>query len=331
MRVISQYIANNNNAGPKAKVDIEKILNDNYGAEIFTYKIDPSSKKGILTKIRKFLFSYNAFHTKDLVLVQLPYTNKLYIIKKAKNKIAIIHDIDGLRYQNNDLLKQEIKALNNYKCVIVHNKSMKAFLNANGLKVKTVELDLFDYLINSKIEFNKSILKKDNPKIAYPGNLEPKKASFIYNLDEKKMNFELHVYGSGFNKTDNKKISYMGSFEPSILPTKFQSDLGLVWAGEMDESDENLIEKNYNKYNTPHKLSCFIAAGLPVIIWEKAAAADIVLKYNIGYTIKNIYDINNLNFDNYEEVKRNVEILSEKVRNGEFIKKAFIEAKKITL
>ena len=34
MRVVSQYVANKNNAGPKAKIDIEKILKQYYNAKI---------------------------------------------------------------------------------------------------------------------------------------------------------------------------------------------------------------------------------------------------------------------------------------------------------
>ena len=96
----------------------------------------------------------------------------------------------------------------------------------------------------------------------------------------------------------------------------------MVWDGNYDESDQNEGFKNYTKYNNPHKLSCYIAAGLPVIVWRKSAAAQFVNKYNIGYTISNLYDINNLDFSDYEEKLKNVSVIQKKVCNGKFTKDA---------
>ena len=40
-----------------------------------------------------------------------------------------------------------------------------------------------------------------------------------------------------------------------------------------------------------HKLSLYLAVGLPVIIWEKAAEAEFVLKENVGVTVKSLYEL----------------------------------------
>ena len=69
------------------------------------------------------------------------------------------------------------------------------------------------------------------------------------------------------------------------------------------------------------KLSCYTAAGIPVIVWEKAAIADFVKKYDIGYTIKSIYDINNLDLKDYNRKQENIKELQKKVRNGYFTKR----------
>ena len=50
-----------------------------------------------------------------------------------------------------------------------------------------------------------------------------------------------------------------------------EGNLGLIWDGASDSSDEDIGMKNYTRYNNPHKLSCYMAAGLPVIVWEKSA------------------------------------------------------------
>lgn len=230
-----------------------------------------------------------------------------------------------MRLQDKELLKEEMECLNTYKYLIVHNDTMKEYLIENGLKIPAVSIDLFDYLVNEDTEkkSNNKIFDPQKPRIVYPGNLEKRKANFIYTLDEEKMKFELYLYGEGLEKQTNNKIQFKGSYSPDIIPNKLEGDLGLVWSGELDESDEDLNEKAYNKFNTPHKLSCYLAAGLPVIIWNKAASCKIIDKYNVGYKINNLYDINNIDFSDYEDKKRNAQELSNKIKGGYFTKKAF--------
>ena len=324
MKVISQYIADVNNAGPKAKIDIERILKEVYNAEICTNKVKEFEEKEIQYKLKKILFFRKNLRTKESCVIQIPFTNRKNVLKAAKNKIGIIHDIDGLRYNNMSLLKKEVQALNSYKVLIVHNNTMKKFLIENGVLTPLVTLEIFDYLIKDGIPItNKNENLFIEPTIIYPGNLEPRKAKFLYDLEDTKMKFNIAAYGPYYEENENKKIIHKGSFTPDELPYKLQGQLGLVWAGEIDDSDEDIGEKHYNKYNTPHKLSSFLVAGIPIIVWEKAAIAELIDKYNIGYKINNLYEINKLDFSDYEEKKRNASILSQKVIEGYFTKTAF--------
>ena len=128
---------------------------------------------------------------------------------------------------------------------------------------------------------------------------------------------------NGMNKINNQKIKYMGSYTPLELPKMLNGKLGLIWDGAIDNKDENINPlKNYTKYNSPHKMSCYLAAGIPIIAWKKAAIAETINKYNIGYLIDNIYQINSISYNDYEEKKKNAERLSLKIREGFFIKKA---------
>ena len=63
-----------------------------------------------------------------------------------------------------------------------------------------------------------------------------------------------------------------------------------------------------------------MAAGLPVIVWEKSAISKFVKDNNIGYTIKKIDDINTLDFSDLKEKAENVKKIEEKVQNGEYTK-----------
>ena len=87
------------------------------------------------------------------------------------------------------------------------------------------------------------------------------------------------------------------------------------------------------KYNNPHKLSLYIAAGLPVVVWEKAAIADFVKKYNIGIIVKSLLDldkeINSLSEEQYEEFKQNILVLQKNVTNGYYTRRALNICEKI--
>ena len=185
---------------------------------------------------------------------------------------------------------------------------------------KIYMIEIFDYLIND------SELKNEHINgVAFVGNLSKDKSPFIHQLNSKKMNFKLYLYGVGVDEHIGKNILYKGSYNPDDLPMYINQKYGLVWDGNYDESDENVSYKNYTKYNNPHKLSCYLSSGIPVIVWEKSAIADFVKKYNIGYTIKNIYDINNLNDKDYEIKRMNVLAIREKLINGYYTNRVFDE------
>ena len=321
MRVVSQYITTVANAGPKAKIDVEKILKDNFDANIYTNKLLSEEDNSITHKLRKIVFGIKALRTKEIVIVQHPFTRNKRILKLCKNKIAFIHDLDGLRMLDDKLLQEEIEVLNLFNGVIVHNVKMKKLLKEKKLKSPIYVLELFDY-ITEESKSNKDRKLDNQINIVYTGNIERGKAAFLYQLENKKMKFNINVYGTKEEEILNKKIVYKGKMDANKLPNEMEGNIGLVWDGKIDESDENVGLKNYTKYNNPHKFSCYIAAGLPVIVWKKSAIADFVKKHNIGYVISNLYEINDINFKEDYEIKRNnVEILSKKVREGYFTKK----------
>ena len=327
MIVISRYIKNKLNAGPKAKMDVENIAKKFFNAKIrvlnYTEEEESNKIKNIFFKLKKLFFSLKNIRGTELTIIQFPYSNEIVLTKRAKNKVAFIHDLDGLRRKDEELNKREIKFLSTCKCIIAHNKRMKNYLIEQGIeKNKIYELGLFDYLCkDANTEYELGEIKN----IAYVGNLSKEKSPYIYQIEQEKMNFNLLLYGNGINEIKNEKIKYMGSFKPEELPNKIEANLGLVWDGNYDESDENNTFKNYTRYNNPHKLSCYIAAGLPVIVWGKSAVADFVKEKNIGYTIRNVYDINNIDMSDYDVKKKNIKEIQTKVRSGFYTKKILEE------
>ena len=107
---------------------------------------------------------------------------------------------------------------------------------------------------------------------------------------------------------------------------------GLVWDGDSLDTCSGLTGE-YLKINNPHKLSLYLAVGLPVIIWEKAAEAEFVLKENVGVTVKSLYELPQrlatVSYNDYNIMKNNVRIVGERLRRGEYMMEAIRKAEKI--
>lgn len=312
------------NAGSKAVNDISQMTK----LQNLYLKSPLETHKTIFAKLVRhwsLYFQIKKIHNDDLYLIQYPlYINSFlskYLYNKNIDIVFLIHDLQGLR--SSDLMrnKNEIEILKQGKSIISHNQVMTDYLISQGIdKNKIVNLELFDYLCDEVEYKNKDL--KDGLTIAYAGNID--KAPFIKQLDSSKMNFDINLYGV---KSDNLMLSdkthYIGKETPERLPNLIDAHLGLVWDGNIDSSDENDLLKNYTKYNNPHKASCYLAAGIPVVVWSKSAIWNFVKENDCGYCIDSIYDINNLDLSDYEEKRKNAIEISKKVRSGYYTKKAF--------
>ncbi len=331
INIMTMQTAPNFHAGQKAPSDIIEILKQDY--QVRTTFFDEQKTKNPVKKITKRLkYAYEFIKARlrgEIVILQFPLPevsnilNKIFTFNMSflnkKKTIILIHDLNGLRFQDNSLYKREIARLNKVNYIIVHNDIMKKKLKESGVNKKMYSLGIFDYLCNNT---SKTTTKKneDKIKIVYAGNLVKEKSPFIHEISKNNINYILNLYGVGINKDLAPNIIYKGKYSADELPSKLDGDLGLIWDGKADTSDENYQMKNYTKYNNPHKLSCYMAAGLPVIVWEKSAISKFVKDNNIGYTIKKIDDINTLDFSDLKEKAENVKKIEEKVQNGEYTK-----------
>ena len=108
-----------------------------------------------------------------------------------------------------------------------------------------------------------------------------------------------------------------------------QGKYGLVWDGDTIETCSG-GKGEYLRINNPHKLSLYLAIGLPVIIWDEAAEADFVLKEHVGITVKSLYELSDklskVSDSDYENMKHNAQIVGARLRNGEYMTKAIKKA-----
>ncbi|MCZ3747040.1 sugar transferase [Limosilactobacillus vaginalis] len=314
-----------NNAGPKAKNDIDFFLKKENFEIIHQYF-------NVHSKVKKFkdaywtiphLFENNAF---DELFFQYPtYSSFLMkrLIKKMREKTKklffIIHDVESLRLFQNDKIywKGERALFNATDGLIVHNYKMKQWLRENGVTVPMVELGIFDYdnpqNVNQSSEFERTV--------CFAGNLA--KSNFLDKVSLQ--DGKLEVFGSHPSKHYLNGVSYRGQMSPDELPKKLTQNFGLVWDGDQLDTCSGKFG-NYMRYNNPHKVSLYLSSGQPVIIWKKAALAEFILKNNVGIAVDSLENLDKIldkvTEKQYQLMKHNTVQLATSLRNGQFILQA---------
>ena len=189
-------------------------------------------------------------------------------------------------------------------------------------KNKLISLEIFDYLIPDFDEkFDPEKIQKEKPTII-AGTLRLHKARYVYDLPE---NVNFNLYGVGYEGKSKENIKYFGSFMPDDLPFAMEGSFGLVWDGESADTCSGIYGE-YLKINNPHKTSLYLASGIPVVIWKKAALADFVIKNKCGIVVNNLSEIDEVKAKiseaDYIEMKKNVLKISRKLRSGYYLLKA---------
>lgn len=341
-------------AGIKARDDIDTIFKSLGIRKITipTNKKDRNSGKKIYKLYAHFAI-YQTWKTqlkklnrKDRLFIQFPVIEHsiflAFLLNKIEKKgiqvILLIHDLELLRVAKRKdisltkkirLTLEEKSILFNSTYVIVHNEYMKKYICELGVKEdKVITLEIFDYLING---FDLKRLKgkrRTNP-VIIAGNLRRHKAQYVYQLPE---TYNYNLYGVDYDGKINNRIVYHGSYAPEELPYVLEGGFGLVWDGESVDTCSGVYGE-YLKINNPHKTSLYLASGIPVMIWSKAALANFVKKYNVGITIESLNDLNKvvgkITEQEYETMLNNVNEISKKLRSGFFTKKAIEKCKNI--
>lgn len=336
MYYLKDYKGIGNDAGSKARIDIEEIMENNK-LEKLDFSLGGCKKYmlGFLKRMKEI----KRLKSNDILVIQYPYHLKynkyfyklLFKIQKKNIKIiAIIHDVLLLRGMEKNLDNyDEIKLLNRFDILISHNKKMTNWLIKEGVTTKIVELELFDYLSECK----RTDTDGDFKNIYFAGNLDKKKSGFLYSKELCKIKSNIILFGPNYKLEDNLgKFEYRGIFKPEELPNEFENGFGLIWDG--NRIDECTGETgNYLKYNNPHKTSLYLSSGLPVIIWSKAALSEFILNNKLGFVIDSLNEVDeilkNMSLDEYRKLKKNVEKTKEKLQDGYFVKRALDKSKKL--
>lgn len=326
-----------NHAGAKAVDDAMDIVSSLGYKTIYIYGHEGISFADKILRQLNQIYGwskvYRQIENNATVFIQNPCRTKILknsVIKRLKNKknvsiVTLVHDVEELRgiLMTSHMKKEFEFMLETSDYFIVHNEVMKDFFVKRGIhEAKIIVLEIFDYLYQptdkSKPKFEKVI--------NVAGNLDVIKSKYIGKLGEIG-NVYVNLYGPNFSTQLEKhsNIKYCGSFPPDEVPTKLCSGFGLVWDGDSIETCSGPTG-NYLRYNNPHKLSLYIASGLPVVIWDEAAEAKFVKEHNLGITVSSLKELeerfSNCTQEEYDDYVLSVEKIAEKIRNGYYLKNA---------
>lgn len=317
----------------KAKQDIDEICSREGFCNLTVRNFGKGGIGRFLTKVvsvGKILFRLNKG---DILLLQYPM-KKFYKIAcrlarlKGAKVVTIIHDLGAFR-RKKLTPSQENKRLSLTDFLIVHNQTMHEHLRKHGFKGGIHNLEIFDYLSSEPVQGAREPHKPW--KVVYAGNLGHWRNEFLYKISECSPEWEMELYGKGFEEEKNccKRLRYHGFMPSDEFIAKVDGDFGLVWDGDsLDECTGAWGE--YLKINNPHKTSFYIRAGIPVIVWSKAAMAPFVKENNLGLVVDSIRDIDlqlsEISPGKYEEMIKSVSLIGGRLSEGYYFRTGFDNA-----
>ena len=319
-------------AESKPRRDIMRILEKNGCVPIGLYESFNIPKLTSLNFVRRYLWMSLRIKKGDILYYQyplmvscLPYFLLLLSVLKEKGVIlvCIIHDLDYLRLKESNKIKDYtnkfIKGISLSDITIAHTPAMKAHLQELGIKSEIRVLYLFDYLSLDGF-CDSSYSKAHRNEIVFAGNLT--KSKFLSELNNYKFSYaKFNLYGIDPQIDYNESVIYKGKFLSDNVSV-IKGGWGLVWDGDSIETCSGLYG-DYLRYNSPHKMSLYITAGIPVIVWSKSGLAGWILSNNLGIAINSLTELDgvlaNIDDGTYGIIQNNARIFSEKLRNGKMI------------
>ncbi len=322
-------------AGVKAPDDITKLL-DRRGYKPIPFLDNKRYKSTFLTEIAgravnsiNWARAFVRIKVNSILFIQYPYRisaaawHGIRYLKKMKKTtiILLLHDVDSIRLYNinRNEKRERIFGLADY--LICHNESMEDYLVGKGIQREQLYiLGVFDYLCEKEPKANIVSEEELEKSVIIAGNLGKRKSPYIYKLLESEREYTVNLYGPNYEPDGFvTNVAYKGCFPPDELPSILQGTFGLVWDGDKTHTCAGATG-NYLRYNNPHKVSLYLASGIPVIIWKKAALAQYIEDNGLGIAVESLTEINNIFGDitvqAYREMKHNVVKEGYRIRNG---------------
>lgn len=340
--ILTRKLTNIQNAGFKAPDDVLRICKSLGWNELCFYNVKNKHSlkvldyfENIISNIKSWLNVIFITNSKDYILYQHPmYFGTIIAIPFLKllnlfgrTTVVLIHDVEHLRTNNISIRdkEKELYLLNSFSRIICHNKVMKDYLVSTGIKAEKIfELNVFDYLSDSNIVNAKE--HDEVISIVIAGNLDPNKSSYIYDLAKSNPMINFNLYGVNYVESNISNVNYMGKYDPDELPGVIIGNYGLIWDGDSLDACRGIMG-DYLKINNPHKLSLYMASGLPVIVWSESAIASFISKNDCGIIVDNLYNLiqklPSPDSNEFNKLMNHSIIIGNELRNGHSLKRVF--------
>ena len=280
----------------------------------------------------------------DGLIVQLPAVGHTLffgrVIKALRRRriplVLLVHDLDTLRLalrqeaslgERTRIQREEATAFSYATATIVHNRHMaKAIHEALGYPMeRMVSLELFDYLAPGFAPDERQMPERDTVVVA--GNLTAQKAGYLYELPD---DVRFDLFGLGLEEGRvGANVAYHGSFEADALPAQLGGRYGLVWDGPSAATCTDAYGE-YLRINNPHKTSLYLASGLPVVVWDQAAIADVVRERGVGVCVASLDELAErlaaVSESEYRQMRERACHVGTELRDGAFTKRAVARA-----
>lgn len=278
----------------------------------------------------------------DFIFYSIPENHiKIKLLKKLQKIrgyqiICFINDLNAFRYGNLESpevqahMRAEAAVIGMADHVLIPNKNTAELLRANGVTSHLVPVGVWDYLMTPEQEQKLQAVQFEATDrkihIAFAGNLN--KSDFLFHMKiPENSNIKLDLWGKLDEAKKDKLPSfceYHGVLAADEVPAAVAGmDYGLVWDGTgADEIEGGLGE--YLQYNNSHKCGLYLAAGIPAIVWDRAGMANFVRENQCGICIDRLSQIEEvLENADYDALKKNTEMVSKKLRKGDYLSDAF--------
>lgn len=257
------------------------------------------------------------------------------------------------------VIRQELSYLRQADGIITHNQAYTRLIQSRGITGPFMEFGLFDYLIpEAQLKRLQSRRNGGTPPSPDAGssqpnggtplspdagsdrsgggtprpdgpviiatNLNPEKAGYAYRLPA---GTEFVLYGPNYHPelqhsagASGPRITYGGAFQADDLIDHMAGSYGLLWDGPSPDTCAGPYG-SYMRVNTPHRISLFLACGIPVIVWDQSAMAPLVLEHGLGFAVSSLGEIPAKRMEisawQYSEMAKKAWLMGARLRRGE--------------
>lgn len=329
---ISRNYYNLTGAGNKAKTDNEDTLSEMGAVNLSLPRTVYNNKVlAFFLDLAGVVRACYSLRRGDVLVLQYPikkYFSFLCRVARLRGcrTVSVIHDLGSFR-RRKLTAEKEIARLSHADYIVASNEKMKGWLEEHGMKKPVGALGLFDYRAASAPKEKERAASTERT-VVYAGALSMRKNAFLILLSQHLSAWSLLVCGNrdGLQGLqDNAHIEYRGFMPSEEFIKSMNADFGLVWDGDsLDTCSGNWGE--YLRWNSPHKASFYLRAGLPLIVWTESAIAPIITREGAGIAISSLHELDNIFATITEQelarMKQRAALLAERLNKGAFLREA---------